>query len=771
MKEYGRPTQPMVNRIFICLVCVLLVAFSVDVASLVNLQIIKSKKYREKAEETQLMDTEIQAQRGTVYDRNGKPLAQSASVWKVYIRPAQLKKEKNPIIKKAVTDMILNELTGILEIDKATMQKKIDTGYRYLVLKSKVEKDVKDKVNDFISRNARYSYNTVNDENENVKTTKDTNIGGIIGLDPDVKRYYPDKNLASSVLGFVGDDGFGLYGLESYYNDELSGVPGRVVTAKNGVQEKMDSQYESVIDPKPGNDLVLTLDETIQYYLDTCLEQVRVENRAVRAFGIVTDVKTGSILAMSTKQDFDPNDPFAIFDKKIEKDIEAITDKQKQREERSKAQYTQWANCAVSQPYEPGSVFKLVTAAAAIEENVLPENYTFTCTGSINIAGTKIRCHKRTGHGTQTFTQGLMNSCNPFFITIGQMLGAETFYKYEEAFGLTEKTGIDLPGEAKPKVDITYIGRDNLGPVELASTSFGQSNTLTAIQMSTILNTIANGGKMMQPYIVSSVKDPDGNTIKAVQPKVKRQVISEKTAEKLTDMMELVVSQGSGRNAYVPGYRLAGKTGTSQKQKKDEKGKYVASFGCFAPANDPRISILIVIDEPNAGRYNGGQIATPVAAEVAEKTLTYLGVAPQYTASELAKLGTETPNVRGMSVSQARRILNGYTIKIVGGGSKVISQSPSAGQRIPQNGVVVLYTDKNASDSVVKVPNFVGMNASSANQKAIEAGLNPRISGSLKGSDLVCYRQSIEKDKKVNAGTVITLYFKTDIGVQEMVGN
>lgn len=779
MNQYKRPTQSMIRRSFCVLVVFLFVLFSIDTASLINIQLINSDKYKAEAEKGQLSDTEIQAQRGTVYDSNGKPLAQSASVWKVYIRPQELKKlgedsdskKGNKYLQKAVTDIIANELGDVLGVEKEEIQKAINSEYGYVVLKRRIEKEEKDKVADFIAENAKCVCLAENDDGEYVEATQNTTINNIIGFDPDVKRYYPNKNLASSVLGVVGSDGDGLYGLESYYDKELSGVPGRVVSAKNGRQEKMDSQYESVIDPKPGNDLYLTIDETIQYYLDTSLEQACTDNKAKRAFGIVMDVKTGAVLAMGTKQDFDPNVPFEIFDKNVKTEIDGITDKTERGKRRSQAQMEQWRNCAVSQMYEPGSVFKLVTAAAAIEENVLPDNFNFTCTGSINVAGTTIHCHKRSGHGTQTFTQGLMNSCNPFFITIGQKLGAETFFKYEEAFGLTEKTGIDLPGETKPAAGATYIARKNLRPVELASTSFGQSNTVTAIQMATIVNTIANGGKMMKPFVVSSIKDPNGNIVSSTQPTVKRQVISKRTADKLTNMMELVVSQGTGRNAYVPGYRLAGKTGTSEKQKKSEKGKYVASFACFAPANDPRISILIVIDDPTAGRFNGGQIATPVAAEIAEKTLAYMGVDPQYTVAELAKLGIDTPNVIGKSLSDARKDLTGYTVKILGKGEKVISQSPEAGQKIPNNGVVVLYTDNNAEKSFAEVPNFVGLSATAANQKALDSGLNPRISGSLKGSDLVCYRQSIEKGRKVNTGSVITLYFKTDSGTEEMVSN
>lgn len=533
----------------------------------------------------------------------------------------------------------------------------------------------------------------------------------------------------------------------------------------------MDTPYETTYDAKQGNSLVLTVDEVIQYYLEKSLDQARVNAQAKSAYGIVMDVQTGGILAMATKGDFDPNEPHTIADKETAEKLEKITNPEEKYQELTSAQYTQWRNRAITDTYEPGSVFKVVTAAAAVEENVIPENFTYTCNGVINVAGTKIHCHKRAGHGTEDFTHGLMNSCNPFFITVGQHLGAEKFYKYFEAFGFTEKTGIDLPSETAPVEGRSYHTLKQLGIVELASSSFGQTFETTAIQMLTAVNTIANGGKMMKPYVVSSVLDEEGNTISTTQPTVKRQVISEKSAAKVADMMEHVVSEGTGKNAYVAGFRLAGKTGTSEKLAGGGKkeGKYVASFVCFAPANDPKISMLIVIDEP-VGQINGGQIATPVAAEVAEATLNYLNVDPQYTAKELADLGEETPSVTGLSVAKAREALSGFNIRTVGEGKTVVSQMPAEGQLIPKNGVVVLYTDKTSEKRKVTVPDLSNnLSVAAANQKALEYGLNPKIFGnSLTMGESVSYKQSVEAGTQVDEGTVVTIYFKSNVGVNDL---
>ncbi len=719
-----RPSRHMVQRAVAVLVALLFGVFGMDVASLVRIQLIQADEYRSKAESQQLSDTEIQPQRGLIYDRNKKVLAQSANVWLVYINPSKIPNDK-------VREAISEGLAEILEMDKETILKKAQkSNYGYVAVKKQIEKEMKDAVSDFISKHddalKKIDQKNVPDDQ------KDAYYAEIIFIDPDVKRYYPNSHLASTVLGFTGADGVGRWGLEAKYNETLSGTPGRILTAKNAGMDSMDTPYETTYDAKQGNSLVLTVDEVIQYYLEKSLDQARVNAQAKSAYGIVMDVQTGGILAMATKGDFDPNEPHTIADKETAEKLEKITNP---------------------------------------EEKVIPENFTYTCNGVINVAGTKIHCHKRAGHGTEDFTHGLMNSCNPFFITVGQHLGAEKFYKYFEAFGFTEKTGIDLPSETAPVEGRSYHTLKQLGVVELASSSFGQTFETTAIQMLTAVNTIANGGKMMKPYVVSSVLDEEGNTISTTQPTVKRQVISEKSAAKVADMMEHVVSEGTGKNAYVAGFRLAGKTGTSEKLAGGGKkeGKYVASFVCFAPANDPKISMLIVIDEP-VGQINGGQIATPVAAEVAEATLNYLNVDPQYTAKELADLGEETPSVTGLSVAKAREALSGFNIRTVGEGKTVVSQMPAEGQLIPKNGVVVLYTDKTSEKRKVTVPDLSNnLSVAAANQKALEYGLNPKIFGnSLTMGESVSYKQSVEAGTQVDEGTVVTIYFKSNVGVNDL---
>ncbi|HIT53053.1 MAG TPA: PASTA domain-containing protein [Candidatus Fimivicinus intestinavium] len=775
-----KPSRHMVRRSIIVLAALLVGGFGLDVASLVRIQLIQGDEYRLKAESQQLSDTEIQPQRGIIYDRNKKVLAQSANVWLVYINPSKIPNDK-------VRNELSEGLAKVLEMEKEdVLEKAKQSKYGYVVVKKQVEKEMKDAVSDFITRHDT-ALKKAREEEESrkqelkkehkqvVESTippeqRDTYYSEIIFTDPDVKRYYPNGHLASTVLGFTGTDGVGRWGLEAKYDETLAGTPGRILTAKNAGMDSMDTPYETTYDAKQGNSLVLTIDEVIQYYLEKSLDQARVNAQAKSAYGIVMDVETGGILAMATKGDFDPNDPHTIADEKTAQELEKILDPEEKYKELTNAQYTQWRNRAITDTYEPGSVFKVITASAAVEEDVVPDDFTYTCTGVINVAGTKIHCHKRTGHGKEDFTHGLMNSCNPFFITVGQMLGAEKFYKYFEAFGFTEKTGIDLPSETAPVEGRSYHTLDQLGIVELASTSFGQTFEATAIQILTAVNAIANGGKLMQPYIVSSVLDEEGNTISTTQPTVKRQVISEKSAATVANMMEQVVSEGTGKNAYVAGFRLAGKTGTSEKLAGGGKkeGKYVASFVCFAPANDPKISMLIVIDEP-VGQINGGQIATPVAAEVAEATLNYLNVDPQYTAQELADLGEETPSVTGLSLAKAREALSGFTVKTVGEGSTVVSQMPAAGQLIPQNGVVVLYTDKTSEKKQVTVPDLTGLSVSEANQKALEYGLNPKIFGnSLTMGESVSYKQSEAEGSQVDEGTVVTIYFKSNVDVNDL---
>lgn len=732
MKKTKRPTKKaMMQRIVIVLVIIVFGGFGADLLSLIRIQLINNEQYQLEAEKQQLSVTKINAERGAIYDANEKLLAESASAWQIYIVPSKINDEKR--------DFIADGLAKLLDVDKEEILTKTQQTNSYTVVKGKVEDEDKDKVREFI---------------------KENELNEFIGITPDTKRYYPNNNLASTLLGYTGSDDQGLSGIEKYYDDDLSGTPGRIVSAKDARREQMPNQYESTIDPKKGNDLYLTIDEVIQYYLEKHLEQAYKDTQAKSVSGIVMDIKTGGILAMSSKLDYDPNDPFEIYDPEKAGYIDTLEGTLR-KESVYEAQQAQWRNHIISDTYEPGSVFKIITAAAALEEGVISDADTFTCTGSMNVAGRTIHCHKRTGHGTQTFEEGMKNSCNPVFIQTAQKLGVDAFYKYLLAFGLNETTGIDLPGEVKGIIH----NKDIMGISELSSCSFGQSLTVTPLQMINAMAAIANDGKMMEPYLVEKSVDENGNNAYTHNDTVKRQVISKQTAEKLCDMLGLVVSEGTGTNAYVPGYRVAGKTGTSEKigdLNPDGSKKRIASFCGFAPADDPQIAILVIIDEP-VGTYYGGAIAAPLGGALFEEIVKYLNVEPRYTDEELNELDSPVPTLTGMSLEEAKAVMDNtdLNLKIVGDGDKVISQCPAGGQSAPKEGVVVIYTDEDAERKTVKVPNLVGLTLSEVNSSAVSAGLNIKLSGkSLEKAGVVSYEQSIEEGKDVEIGTVITVSFK-----------
>ena len=547
------------------------------------------------------------------------------------------------------------------------------------------------------------------------------------------------------------------------YNDTLTGVSGRVITAKNARQGSMSSAYETTYDAKPGASLVLTIDEVVQYYLEQSLSQAMVDTGAKYAYGIVMDVDTGAILGMTSKPDFDLNNPRTISNQTVAERIAAIQDAAEKSQETGNALYAQWRNRTISDTYEPGSVFKTVVAAA-LEEGVVDLNTTYTCTGGIQVANHYQKCWKPGGHGHETLTEGLMNSCNPFFITIGQKLGKENFYKYFEAFGLTEKTGVDLPAEANPVAGKTYHALESMGISELSSSSFGQTFQVSPIQMITAVNTIANGGKLMQPYVVDAMLDSDGNVVEKTEPTVKRQVVSEKTASTVAGMMESVVSIGTGKNAYVAGYHVAGKTGTSEKI--GIEGAYIASFAGFAPADNPQISILIAIDEP-VGAHGGGAVAAPIAGELLEKILTYLNVEPQYEDKEIGNISSVAPSLINLTVNEAKNTATKFTLRVVGSGEKVIAQTPAAGQQMRTGGVIVVYTEEGAPKETAVVPNLCNMSVSDANRTAVNAGFNIRISGNANSGEVLSYKQSLQEGSEAEKGSVITVYFKSNVNVED----
>ena len=734
-----RPSKRMATRAALAMAGLSL-AFLYGIGALIYAGLINGEENRLKAERNQLSDTQIAAERGTIYDSNMNVLAKSASAWLVYINPSQIKDDTQK-------ELVVNGLSQILGVDADSVRTKAEktkTGYQKIA--GEVETDVKEALEAYIDENS------------------DNKLSAIIGIDPDTKRYYPYSSFASTIIGFTNSDDQGVGGIEMQYDDDLTGVSGRIITAKNAQQGSMSSDYETTYDAKPGESLVLTIDEVIQYYLEQGLEQALVDTGAKYAYGIVMDTDTGAILGMTSKPDFDLNNPRKISNAALSETIAAITDDTQRARETTNALYAQWRNRTISDTYEPGSVFKTVVVSAALEEGVVDLNTTYTCTGGIQVADNYQRCWKPGGHGHETLTQGLMNSCNPFFITIGQALGEERFYKYFEAFGFTEKTGIDLPAEAKPVAGKTYHALESMGISELSSSSFGQTFQVSPIQMITAVNTIANGGKLMQPYVVDSKLDSDGNVVYKTTPTVKRQVISEKTASTVADMMEQVVSIGTGKNAYVAGYHVAGKTGTSEKI--GIEGAYIASFAGFAPADNPEISILIAIDEPT-GEHGGGAVAAPIAGMLLEKIMTYLNVEPQYEDDELSNISSVAPSLVGKSVGDAKVSAAKFTVKVVGSGTKVISQTPAAGQQMRTGGVIVVYTEENAAKQTATVPNLCNMSMSQANSAAVNAGFNIRLSGTTNSGEVLSYKQSVNAGEEAEIGSVITVYFKSNVDVQD----
>lgn len=723
----------MLKRILIMAV-VIIFLMTTTVARVFYLTIVRGEELSEKAETQQLKDTEITAMRGTIYDSNGNVLAQSASVWNVFIDPLNIKDKQR--------DLIVDEFANLFGYDadeKKDFYDRTTHQNHYELVEKKVENNIKEKLSKFVSKNE---------------------LGGCIGTEQTTKRYYPYGTLASSVIGFTGADDQGLSGIEAYYDEQLTGTNGRIITAKDAKSNNIANDYETSIAATDGDSIVLTINQTIQYYLEKGLRETMNEYQAKGAYGVVMNCNTGAVLAMSSLPDYDCNEPYKLTYSKDKKAIKKLSDKTAKQEAESAAVQNQWRNFTVSDTYVPGSVFKTFVASAALEENVVNLNTTYNCTGSIQVDKYKMKCHYHPGHGTQTLTQGLENSCNPFFITIGQKLGVHNYFKYFDAFGFTQKTNIDLPGEASPQ----YYKEDQYGIVELSSASFGQTNSLTPIQVCTGLCAIANGGKLLQPYLVSSIADANGKTVKKTQTKEIRQVISADTSEKVRKMMKSVVDNGTGKNGYVAGYSVGGKTGTSTKlgeSKNGEGDKYIVSFGAIAPSDDPEIAMLIIVDEPNQD-LGGGALCAPIAAQVTQEAMNVLGIEPKYNDSEMKDLSKQTPNVVGKSLDEAKKALeeNNLNFVVVGDDSTVTRQCPSGADTIPNGGTVYLYTD-DSEKQTVNVPNFNGLTVNEAKDLASSSNLNIQIAGnSMSSGTVVAYRQSEETQAKVEKGTVVTVTFK-----------
>lgn len=728
-------TIRMWRRSIFVLASLLIVGFGVVVFRLVKLQLVEGEKLQQMATEQQLKDTKINAQRGTIYDRNMKPLAQSATVWTVVLEPAYLKDPE--LIEK-----IANGLAPILEMDKSEILEKAKKKSFYTVLKRKVESDVKDKIIAF--------------QKENKITTG-------IRLVEDYKRYYPYGDFAACVIGFTGTDSQGLSGLESYYDEYLTGQAGRLVTARNAVGTDMPFDYEKMIPAQNGNNLVLCIDEVTQHFLEKALEEGIANNKVMnRAGAIMMNVNTGEIIGMAVKGGYDLNNPFEIADAEKKAQIEALPESERAKA-KAEALEAQWRNKLVSDTYMPGSVFKQITTAMAFEENLIDEKTNFNCTGSfVPFPGARpIRCHKHGGHGSQIFARAFCNSCNPAFIQVGQKIGPERFYKYYQAFGFTEKTGIDLPGEAN---GIFFSKDGRMGPMDLAVASFGQNFSVTPLQMIIAAAAVANGGYIVEPRVVSRIVDCNGNIIKNFETVIKRQAISEQTSKRICALLTQNAIDGGAKNGNVPGYRIGGKTGTSQKIGDSGPGgmDYISSFCGFAPGDNPQYILLIYYDTPKGPSYYGALVAAPTFARVMQDALPYLGVERKYTDEEMANLDIQVPFLVGSSVDKAKlQAINLQLNPVVyGSGETVISQVPEVSTKMPKGGRIVLYTDDSTANSKAVVPKFAGMTLSAANREASAAKVNIIIKGAaLSTSGCVCASQSIAAGTEVRPGTVVTLTF------------
>lgn len=740
----SKPNKIMLKRMFIILLCTVVITVGVSGYRLILHMLVRGEKYQGMASEQQLYDSLITAPRGNIYDKNMNILATSTTAWTVYITPNGIFNIKDAEKQEKVRNLIADGLSEILDVDREKVYN--DTAKRsyYVIVKKKIDKETSDKVRKFITDNSDYQ------------------LAKYIGLDESTKRYYPNNNLASVVLGFVGDDDQGLAGIESYYDTTLTGEPGRVVAAKTAQGIDMPFTYEMVEEAKQGNSLVLTIDNYIQYVCEKQLKQAVEDNKCnERGVAIVMNVNTGEILAMAVSGDFNPNDPFTLSaaDQAIVDALEGDERAAKLNELRNR----QWRNKAVSDAYEPGSVFKIFTAAAALEENAVSLDSSFSCVGHTQVAGQPYNCHKRTGHGVQTLMTAMSNSCNPAFITIGQMMGVNTFSKYFEAFGFTAKTGIDIPGETSS----IYYSSANMGPVELASASFGQTFKITPIQLITAAAASVNGGYLVQPHVVSKIVDENGNVVENKSTAYRRQVISKETSDKLRTTLEGVVN-GGAKNAYVAGYRTGGKTGTSQKMDKinqlKKSGFYVASYVGMAPIENPEIAVLVLLDEPMGNSIYGGTISAPVASAIMSEILPYMGFEPQYSEEELAKRAISVPSLIGKTVDEAKtKITNSNLIyKVVGNGEKVLSQLPLSGDTLYAGGLVIIYTDEESTESqTTTVPDFSGMTVSEVNAAAVAAGINIKFSGNtLSSANTLAYSQSIKAGQTVSTGTGVTVYFR-----------
>lgn len=730
------PAQRLRQRTAILILLILVLGFGAAVLRLTYLTTVQSSELQESAVDLQLADTTVSAKRGTIYDANGNVLAESASVWQVVMSPVNFKNDKQrQAAAKGLSEIFDLEYNDVLDDTKQQSH--------YVVVKRRIESDEREKVLELIDT-----------------LKKDYSCSGVIQLLDDYKRYYPKNSLASSVIGFTGSDDQGLEGIEYEYDSYLSGTPGRIITAQNARGTDMPFRYEQNVESEDGNNVYLTIDETIQSicekYMQKGVEDNNVLNKGVC---IAMDVNTGAILAMVTTDGYDLNNPYELS-AKDKKKIKS-TPKKKQAEAESAALSNMWRNKAVADTYMPGSVFKMCVASAALEENLVNEKTSFTCTGSISVEGETIHCSNISGHGTQNFVEVISNSCNPAFIQIGQMLGAGKFRQYYQGFGFSDKTGIDLPGEAED----SFWEEGKMGGVDLAVASFGQNFSITPIQMITACAAVSNGGYVVQPHVVSKITDSKGNVIKTVDEKIKRQVISDDTSKKMNEYLEYNTERQGAAAGYISGYKVAGKTGTTEKRgvtkfESSFSEDYISSFCGYAPADDPQIAMLVFFDTPDGDAYYGSQVSSPVFINIMSEVLPYLDVKTSYTDEELGYVDASAGDYTGVSVDEAKTAVeaDGFTATVKGNGSTVISQIPTVSSGLQKGGSIVLYTDSDSQSETVSVPSLIGLSPDEVNNVASAYGLNVSFSGATTSSG-TSSSQNIEAGTSVSPGTVITVSF------------
>lgn len=794
------PSRDMKFRAKIVMTIAFFILFAVVAGNFFRISVLNNDKYQAMANDQHFGSITISAHRGSIYDSQGTALAKSASVYKVFLDPSSFRDDLEALqeridkrteeIKKgtykpeieittdengAEVETVIEDplpvsaaafreeavafLSSKLGITTEKVTKAMEADNQYSVLQEKVEKPVADEVLAFFNQYDLISLN----------------------VEEDTKRYYPQNELAASVIGFTAADGYGLYGIESYYDDYLSGVDGRTISAKDSHGNELPYRYSKTYAPQNGNDIYLTLDMNIQYYLEDCLEEMSneflVKNRCC---AILMNAKTGAIYGMAQYPSFDLNNPYEIAEPYIEAKLKTLNGDEFTQLQ-GFARETQWRNKCVSELYEPGSVFKVITSAAAFEENLIDVNKdSFYCKGFIELEGhpTPVYCHERGGHGSQSYQVALTHSCNPAFMEIGGRVGKDKFCYYFDAFGLRERTGIDLPAESSG-INQTAEKMTN---VDLAMSSIGQNETITPLEMITSYCAAINGGYLLQPYVVDKIVDEDGNIVLKNERTVRRQVVSEETSVIMRDALYHVTTDSNGGNVTIKGYSIGGKSGTSERiserirESVTAKGiklnknqeENCASYCCFAPADDPEVILLVIADMPdranNGDRYYGSKVAVPTARNILTKVLPYLGMSPEYTAEELSELDIKVPLLEG-DLEAAKSTLDGLgaDYKVIGEGTTVVKQSPITGSTISKDGTVYLYTEESHTVDYTEVPDLTGLTPSVVNESVVWKRLNyVAIGASIHRDGAVVNKQSPAPGEKVPVGTTIEVEFQVN---------